>query len=126
MAEEEERLLVERRRANEALEAELARARRKAEADRERAAIELATKREAAEAEAAMVRLKRSAHEDMSEPRLREIMLTETLPEVARAFRASFDRVHVTSTNGSDPLAFLSAGVDHVLAIADGRMGKKT
>lgn len=36
------------------------------------------------------------------------------MPEVARAFRASFDRVHVTATDG-DPFAFLSAGIDHVV-----------
>ena len=53
---------------------------------------------------------------DLSEQRLREILLTETMPELARAFRGSFDRVHVTQTNGSDPLAFVSAGMDHVLA----------
>ncbi len=130
MAEEEARFAAERRRAEEArrhedemaaqrLDAELARARRKAEADRERAQIELAAQREAGETEAAVVRMRRVAHEDLSEPRLREIMLTETMPEIARAFRGSFDRVHVTSTSG-DPLAFLSAGIDQVLATVRG------
>ena len=38
------------------------------------------------------------------------------MPELARAFRGTFDRVHVTSTNGGDPFAFVSAGIDHVLA----------
>lgn len=129
MAEEEARFVVERRRATELreheddlarqrLDADLARQRRKAEADRERATIELESKREEGETEAALVRLQRAAQSDLSEARLREVLLTETMPEVARAFRGSFDRVHVTSTNGSDMFGFLSAGLDHVLAIA--------
>ena len=100
------------------LEAELARQRRKAEADRERAAIELEAKREAGETDAALLRLERAAHEDLSEARLREVLLTETMPEVARAFRGSFDRVNVTSTNGSEMFGFLSAGLDQVLSVA--------
>jgi regulator of protease activity HflC (stomatin/prohibitin superfamily) len=126
MAEEEARIAAERRRAEEAmrheqaladqrLEAELARARRKAEADRERQRIELEARREAGEVEAALVKLRRGAHEDLSEARLREILLTETMPELARAFRDSFDRIHVTTTNGN-PFAFLSAGIDQVIA----------
>lgn len=131
MEEEEQRIAAERRRAEEArrhedelaarrLEGELARARRKAEADRERTAIELAAKREAADAEAAMIAATRAAYGDLTEARLREIMITETMPELARAFRGSFDRVHVTATNGdgSDIFGFLSAGMDHVLAAA--------
>jgi flotillin len=129
MAEEEARFAAERTRAEEArrhedalaaqrLEAELARARRKAEADRERAEIELAAQREAGETEAALLRLRRAAHEDLSEARLREITLTETMPELARAFRGSFDRVHLTTTGGAQDLfGFLSAGMDHVLTL---------
>lgn len=131
MAEEEARIAAERRRAEETrrheddlagqrLEADLARARRRAEADQERAQIELAAKREAGETEAAILRMRRMAHEDLSEPRLREIMLTETMPELARAFRGTFERVHVTTTNG-DPFAFLSAGIDQVLATVQER-----
>jgi regulator of protease activity HflC (stomatin/prohibitin superfamily) len=96
------------------LEAELARARLKAEADRERAQIDLAAKREAAEADAAIVEMERKARCDLSEARLREIMLTDTMPELARAFRGTFERVNVVSTS-ADPFAFLSAGIDHVL-----------
>jgi uncharacterized membrane protein YqiK len=129
MAEEEARFAVERRRAEEArqhedelaarrLEADLSRQRRKAEADRERCAIELEAKREAGETEAALVRASRAAYADLSEARLREVMMTETMPELARAFRGSFDRVNVTSTNGSEMLGFLSAGLDQVLAVA--------
>jgi hypothetical protein len=129
MAEEEERMAAERRRAEEArrhddelaarqLEAELSRARRKAEADRERSAIELAARREAGEVEAALLAASRAAYGDLSEARLREILITETMPELARAFRASFDRVHVTAGTGNDVFGFLSAGMDHVLAAA--------
>lgn len=131
MAEEETRLAAERRRAEETrkheddlaaqrLEAELARARRRAEADRERAEIELAARREAGETEALLIRQSRAAHEDLTDARLREILITETMPELARAFRASFDRVHVSTTSGAggDLFGFLSAGMDHVLAAA--------
>ncbi|MBX3190906.1 MAG: hypothetical protein KF819_28180 [Labilithrix sp.] len=114
---EAERQRAEDELARERLEAELARARRKAEADRERAAIELEAKREAGEADAALVRAERGAYEDLTEARLREVMITETMPEIARAFRGSFDRVHVTSTNADDVFGFLSAGLDHVLAL---------
>lgn len=100
--------------ASKRLEAELARARLKAEADRERAAIDLAAKREAAEADAAILEMNRKAHCDLSEARLREIMLTDTMPELAKAFRGTFERVNITSTN-ADPFAFVSAGIDHVL-----------
>ena len=59
----------------------------------------------------------RAAYADLSDARLREIMITETMPELARAFRGSFDRVHLTTTNGANDLfGFVSAGMDHVLA----------
>jgi flotillin len=129
MDEEEARFVVERRRAEEkrahddelarrSLEAELARARRTAEAERERAAIDLEARREAGETEATLERLRRAAHEDLSEARLREVLLTQTMPEVARAFRGSFDRVNVTATNGNEMFGFLTAGLDQVLAVA--------
>lgn len=127
MAEEEARMLVERRRAEEKrrhddelesqrLEAELMRQRRKAEADRERAAIDLEAKREAGETDAALVRASRAAYVDLTDARLREIMMTETMPALAEAFRGSFDRINVTTTNGSEVLGFLSAGLDQVLS----------
>jgi regulator of protease activity HflC (stomatin/prohibitin superfamily) len=136
MAEEEARFAVERRRAEEArqhedelaarrLEADLTRQRRRAEADRERGAIELEARREAGETEAALVRASRAAYADLSEARLREVMMTETMPELARAFRGSFDRVNVTSTNGGEMLGFLSAGLDQVLAVARDREPSK-
>lgn len=100
-------------------EAELARQRRKAEADRERGAIDNAAKESTAALDAEIARKAREAHVDLSEARLREIMITQTMPEIARAFRGSFDRVHVTSTNGngSELLGFLTAGLDQVLAL---------
>lgn len=127
MAEEEARILVERRRADEKrkhddelesrrLEAELARQRRKAEAERERGAIELEAKREAGETDAALVKASRAAYVDLTEARLREIMMTETMPALATAFRGSFDRINVTTTNGSEVLGFLTAGLDQVLS----------
>jgi hypothetical protein len=125
MAVEEARMAQERKREEEArrhadalaeqrLEAELVRAQRKAEADRERALIELAARRENGETEAEIVELQRHAHSDLSEARLREIMLTQTVPELAKAFRGTFERVNVTATTG-DPFSLLSAGIDHVL-----------
>jgi len=100
-------------------EADLARQRRKAEADRERAAIENTAKEAAAALDAEIAKKAREAHVDLSEARLREIMITQTMPEIARAFRGSFDRVHVTSTNGngSELLGFLTAGLDQVLSL---------
>lgn len=100
-------------------EADLARQRRKAEADRERGAISNAMKEATAALDAEIARKAREAHVDLSEARLREIMITQTMPEIARAFRGSFDRVHVTSTNGngSELLGFLTAGLDQVLSL---------
>ena len=132
---QEARLLAERRRQVEALEhkeslerraqeADLQRLRDRAEGDRERAQIELATKREAGELEAELERIERSAHSDLSEARLQEIMLTETMPAIAEAFRGSFDRVNVTSGDGSNLFAFLSAGLDHVMEVAQKRRQK--
>ncbi len=124
VTEERARIESERRRtaeqaAREAQEAELARARRKAEADRERGEIDNDAKRSAAELESALERAAREAHVDLSDARLREIMITRTMPEVARAFRDSFGRVNVISTQGSagELLGFLTAGLDQVLSL---------
>lgn len=131
MEEEEARMTAERQRAEDArrhedalaahrLDAELARARRKAEADHERAAIEIAQQRARGEAEAELVRVRRAAYVDPSEARLREIMLTETMPELAKAFRGTFDKVQIVSTHGGgsagELFGFVSAGIDQVLA----------
>jgi flotillin len=129
MAEEEARIDAERQRAEaarrhedallrERQEAELERARRRAEADRDRGVIDLEAKRAAAAIDAEIVRQAREAQVDLSEARLREIMITQTMPEVARAFRESFGRVNVTTAaQGGELLAFLTAGLDQVLAL---------
>jgi regulator of protease activity HflC (stomatin/prohibitin superfamily) len=128
VAEERLRIDAEKRRADEQAarerqEAELARQRQRAEADWERGSIENAAKQAAAKIEADIARAAREAHVDLSEARLREIMITQTMPEIAKAFRGSFDRVHVTTTsgNGADLLGFLTAGLDQVLALGDAR-----
>lgn len=134
MAEEEARIVAEQKRAtaqteHESLlatqrqEADLSRQKRKAEADKERQQIDLQAKRESSELEAHLLRLHRQSHEDLSDSRLREIMLTETMPELAKAFRNTFDRVHITTTNGNDPFAFLTAGIDHVVGALSEKNG---
>lgn len=128
MAEEEARLAHERRRAeeqrrhedgllDERQRAELARERARAEAELERASMALEGRRAEAVLEAEIVRRAREAHVDLSEARLRELMVTETVPEVARALRESFDRVNVTVTQGDALLAFLTSGVDRLLGL---------
>jgi hypothetical protein len=136
MAVEEERFAAERRRAEEArrhedelaaqcLEAELARARRKAEADRERAQIDLA-RREAGETDATLLGCAARPTTISQSPGFAKSCSPRRCPELARAFRGTFDRVHVTSTNTSDPFGFLTAGIDHVLAsVREGKMREK-
>lgn len=95
-------------------------ARQIAEADAE---SELRVARVRAEAEqvlglarAEIASASRSAHDEISEARLRELMITDTLPEVARAFAGSVDRIVVT---GASDLSVLGDGVATVLAAAD-------
>jgi flotillin len=131
MAEEEARLEAERRRESEARahaealadraqQAEIARMRLKTEAERDRAAIELEARRHAQEAEIELTRARRTALTDLSEARLTEILLTDTMPALAHAFRGSFDRIQVTTVGGAagaEPYAVLSAGIDKVLDV---------
>jgi len=136
MAQEEERLTAERARertaavhrselqsleatAEEAQEARRHAAARKAAEDH--AATRLAVARQEAEAErilgqarSAVTRLEREATDGVSEQRLQELLLTQTLPEVARAFRDSYDQVTVTG-GGAE---FLGSGLAQVLATA--------
>ncbi len=130
MAEEEARILAERRREadlrahqDHLLErgqvAELTRKRERAEADRARTSVELASQREVGELAADLERLRRASLVDLSEARLTEVMLTETMPAMATAFRGSFDKIHVTSTNGSELYGFLSAGLDKVVDVVE-------
>lgn len=66
-------------------------------------------------AEADVVAMKRHAEaSDISPERLQEVLLTETLPRVAEAFRDSYDNVVVTG-GGMD---FLGSGIAQVLATA--------
>jgi regulator of protease activity HflC (stomatin/prohibitin superfamily) len=119
----EERLAHEQMLAQRAHQAELARLRERTEAERERQAIELAGKREAGELDAELERLKRSAHVDLTEAQLTEIMLTQTLPTMAQAFRGSFERVNIVQTSGEGGalFGFLTASIDHVLDTASSR-----
>jgi flotillin len=127
MSEEEARIAAQRRREMEALEhkealarrtheADMARQQERAEAEQARAKIEIETRRAAAELEAEIEAKKRNVPE-LGEARLQEIMLTETLPSIANAFRQSFDRVNVTTTDGN-LFSFLSAGLDQVMDVA--------
>ena len=129
MSEQETRLLAERQREVEigehrhqvesaALQSELIRMHQRAEADRARALMELATKREAEEMEIALDRERRTARQELTEAQLQEVMLTQTLPALAAAFRGSFDRVNVTAGDGAQLFGFLSAGVEQVMEVA--------
>ncbi len=62
--------------------------------------------------QAEVQRLEREAHDTVSQARLQELLLTRTLPEVAAAFRDSFD--HITVTGGD--MAFLGQGLAQVMA----------
>ena len=130
MASEESRLEAERRREAEAkehraileqktFERELARQMEAAQAARMRAQIELATQRESGELNAELIRLGRDASAEMSEARLREVFLTETLPVVANAYRGMFGQIHVTASDGKSPLSFLASGLGEVPALAE-------
>jgi hypothetical protein len=130
MAEQEARLSAERQRELTALEhkqalsrraheAELVRQRERIEAEQEKARLELETRRAAAELDAEIEAKKRNVPE-LSEARLQEVMLTETLPAIAAQFRGSFDRVNVTTTDGS-LFSFLSAGLEQVMDVARSR-----
>jgi flotillin len=121
MAEEEARLEAERRREADARAHTDALALRAQEAERARASIELAARREAGELEAELVRLERAARVDLTEARLREVLMTETMPAMANAFRGSFDRINLTTGDGAKLFGFLSAGIDQVMDTVERR-----
>lgn len=123
MAEEEARMAQERRRADEArvhedalaaarLEAELARARRRAEAEHEARERDLEARRRQGEVEAELAKLRG----DLSEARLRELLLTHTVPEVARALRETFDGITITPSAASELAAVVGAGLQKLTA----------
>jgi flotillin len=96
--------------------AELEQAKQQIELERERALAELATRREQAELEAETVRASRAARADLSDRQLEELMLSETLPRMADAFRGSFGEIHLTAASGqsSELFTFLSSGIEQV------------
>lgn len=98
------------------LDASLERERIGSEARVQTARLEAEANRVRAEAEAEAVRLRRAAEAEVSEARLRELALTETLPRVAEAFADSFDRITVT---GASDLSVLGSAVGQVLATAE-------
>jgi len=112
MTEEEARLVVQRQRdaetrshqdmlAHREHEARLAREQRDVEAARARSDVELETRRKAAEVAAETTRMERVAHVDLTDARLREILLTRTIPEATAALKGAIDRVHITTTDAS-------------------------
>ena len=130
MEEEESRILAERARdvalrehqhrlLDRQQQAEIVRERAKAEAEKARAEIALAAKREADAHEVQLLRARREALSDLTPARMQEIMLTETMPQVAHAFRESFGTVNVTSIDGGPLLKFLSAGLEQVMRVGD-------
>ena len=76
------------------------------------AELEAEAQRTAGAARADVEGMLRAAQDGISDERLRELLLTETLPRVAEAFRDSVDQVTVT---GGD-MGFLAQGLSQVLA----------
>jgi flotillin len=113
--------LLERRQQDAAVALARERQAAQVEADQQRAAVEVVVAQRKAEAErvlgearAATERALREAQGEISEGRLREL-LVQQLPEVARAYANSFDRIVVT---GASDLSVLGEGVAQVLATA--------
>lgn len=124
---DEQRRHEQARQADSELAAQ-ARELRRVEASRDRLALELAVAAERlraeldearlrAELDAERTRLARAACGDLSEARLREVLLTETMPRLAEAYRATFGTVQLTQvqTDGGEPLASLHAMVSSTL-----------
>lgn len=86
-----------------------------AETEAKVAELQAQAERTLGEARAEIERISRAARDVISEGRLREVLVTETLPEVARAYADSFDKIVVT---GASDLSVLSQGVSQVLAAA--------
>lgn len=122
LLEEEARIAQERRRADEVrahedrlaaarLEAELARKRRLAESEEEAKQRALEARRREGELETELAQLARKAHEDLSDARLREVLLTETVPQIAQALRGSFDHITITPTTAADLALAVGTGL---------------
>ncbi len=131
MHEEEARLAAEREREVDArahrdrvleqeLLADLARRQRAVMAERERAVVSLETRRVECALEAELVRAHREAHVDLSDARLRELALTQTLPEVAKALVGAVDRINI-STSETSVARLFEAGTDALATLASSR-----
>jgi regulator of protease activity HflC (stomatin/prohibitin superfamily) len=97
------------------VEEELTVARKRAEAEVEVARLEAEALRTRGDVEVALEAARREAWSTVSDGRLQELALTETLPRVAEAFAGSFDHAVVT---GGD-MGFLSAAVGQVVSTLD-------
>jgi flotillin len=121
---ENERVEADLRAAARRAEAAEAHQRRTMELEQENQRRKLELQQRAGELEVELERARREARGEPTEAQLREVMLTQTMPRVAEAFRGSFERVNVTSTGGEggELFAFLSAGLDTVLRATERRM----
>ena len=126
MALEAARLEAERARAAAARDHEAELSRRAAIQAAEQAELRAASAVRVAEREAEadltrgrataeVERMRREAQGLVTEGHLQELLLTRTLPEVAQAFRDSYDQVVLT---GGGDLSFLGDGLTQVLAVA--------
>lgn len=104
---------AETRRAEQRSEQALRLAEREADSAVRQAELRAKAERLAREAGAELTRLEREAVSEVSEARLRELLLVQTLPEVARAWRGSFDKVVLTG--GSD-MSFVARGLTETVA----------
>lgn len=79
----------------------------------------LAERRAEAELEHALEAARRQLLSEVSEARLRELLLVETLPKVAEAFAGPLEGAHLVHFGGSpDPTATITQAVGQVLAMA--------
>jgi hypothetical protein len=99
------------------LDAELERRAREASAEIEIERARLEARLQQGEVEAKLARLSREARTELSDRQLEELMLAETLPRMADAFRGAFGEVSLVASSGStgDLFGFLSAGLEHVV-----------
>jgi flotillin len=111
---ERERLLAEAVAERETMEAQSSAARERllAEASVETARLQAEAQRERGAASAEVLRLERAALDIVSDARLREIALQETLPRVAEAFSDSFEQATIVSGDAS----FLGMGMAQAVA----------
>lgn len=110
------------------VEAKLARKRREAELERELELAQLETRRVQGELEASLARSAREARTELSDRQLEELVLSSTLPQMAAAFRGSFEHINLTATSGdgADLFAFLSAGLEQVTRATRGAAAQLT